>query len=65
MTTNTPVRLLELAREVRLPAGWLKREADAGRIPHLRVGRTRLFDLDSVRRVLSERAANSEGVPRG
>ena len=40
-----------------LPATWLRTEADAGRIPMLRAGRRRLFNLDAVRRVLADRAA--------
>jgi len=34
---------------------WLKREADAGRLPFLRVGRRMMFDLDAVLKALLER----------
>lgn len=46
-----------LARELRLPAAWLQREADRGGIPVLRIGRRRLFNLTAVKRALAERAA--------
>ncbi len=46
-----------LGRELRLPREWLINEADAGRIPCLRVGRKRLFNPDAVRAALAERAA--------
>lgn len=46
-----------LARELRLPREWLITEADAGRLPCLRVGKKRLFNLNAVRVALAERAA--------
>ena len=45
-----------LARRLRLPRDWLKDEADAGRLPCLRVGKRRLFNLDAVKAVLCHRA---------
>lgn len=60
MKPRVPVRLLQLARETNLPARWLKREADAGRLPHLRVGRVRLFDVEAVNQALCARASNLE-----
>ena len=48
-----------LARELRLPREWLTAEADAGRIPCLRVGRHRLFNVAAVRAALAEQAAGS------
>jgi hypothetical protein len=41
-----------------LPAAWLRREADAGRIPCIVVGRSRMFDIASVMTALAERAAS-------
>jgi len=35
--------------------GWLKREAEAGRLQFLRVGRRMMFDLDAVLQALLER----------
>lgn len=34
---------------------WLRGEIREGRIPHLKAGRTRLFDLDAVKRSLADR----------
>jgi hypothetical protein len=49
------VTLSELARATRLPARWLQREADAGRLPCLRAGRRRMFDLAAVLAALAKR----------
>jgi hypothetical protein len=38
-----------------LPAAWLKREADAGRLPHIRAGRLRMFNLAAVMQALADR----------
>lgn len=46
-----------LASELQIPREWLATEADAGRIPCLRIGHRRLFNLDAVRRALADRAA--------
>jgi|GEM_PF-1077239 len=54
------LRLPSLARSLRLPALWLRRESDAGRIPHIRIGRQRIYSLSAVERVLAERAAIGE-----
>jgi len=55
--------LPELARELRLPERWLKAEADAGRIPHLRAERKYRFNLRAVEHTLAERAANPGAQP--
>ena len=39
-----------------VPRAWLKREADAGRLPCLRVGRRRMFAPEAVRVELERRA---------
>jgi hypothetical protein len=55
-----------LARRLDLPAAWLKTEADAGRLPHLRIGRRLLFDVAAVERELLRRAATpGEGDQEG
>lgn len=41
---------------MRLPRPWLADEADAGRIPCLRVGRRMRFNVDAVRQSLADRA---------
>ena len=45
-----------MARRLRVPVRWLKAEADAGRVPHVRAERAYLFDPESVERVLVDRA---------
>ena len=52
------VGLSRLAAELRLPRNWLKQEAQAGRLPCLRVGRRLLFNRVAVEQVLADRAAN-------
>lgn len=50
--------LIGLARQLRLSRTWLKGEADAERIPYLKAGAKRLFNVEAVRVVLAERAAS-------
>lgn len=45
------------ARFLNVPARWLRAEALAGRLPHLRAGHRLLFHLPTVVRLLAERAA--------
>jgi len=42
------VLLKSLARTTGLPAAWLRREADAGRLPYIKAGRVRMFDPEAV-----------------
>lgn len=49
------IRLQDVARATRLPAAWLRREADAGRLPCIRAGRRRMFDLAAVLKALAQR----------
>ena len=58
------VSIHELATELRLPHDWLRREADAGRIPCLRVGRRRLFNISAVRKALAIRAGKCGVIAR-
>ena len=59
-TTNTQLLSLPaLAEVLHLPEAWLKGEADAGRIPHLCIGKRYRFNLGAVTRVLASRAATS------
>lgn len=52
-----------LAEALKLPESWLKGEADAGRIPHLRIGKRYRFNRATVVAVLAQRAAaNRSGV---
>jgi hypothetical protein len=50
-----------MARLVSVPAAWLRVEAEAGRIPHLKAGKVLLFDPRTVERILLTRA-KQEGV---
>ena len=48
-----------LAEALKLPKSWIKAEADAGRIPHLKIGKRYRFNCDAVIDTLAERAARS------
>lgn len=50
------VALPTLARRVSLPVAWLKAEAEAGHLPHLKVGRRLLFSVEAVEEALVELA---------
>ena len=55
--SSTYISLDALGGALGVPRSWLKAEADANRIPCLRVNRRRLFNLAAVRGALDERAA--------
>jgi hypothetical protein len=55
-THNTLLPLAPTARLLGVPATWLRGEAEAGRIPHLKAGGALLFDVDLVEQLLLERA---------
>lgn len=57
-----------LARRLRVRAAWLRSEADAGRLPHVKAGDRYLFDPELVERLLLERARQLPGegeAPKG
>jgi hypothetical protein len=58
------VSLRTYARLSRLPLGWLRSEAAAGRIPHLRVGRAIRVYPPAVDRTLVRRASGRGEVAR-
>lgn len=58
------VSLLTAAQSLGVPAAWLKSEAKAGRVPHLRAGRRLLFNPVLVERVLLERSKCEEASVR-
>jgi hypothetical protein len=65
MATSAPPRLFPLSETARIlcvPARWLRAEAEAGRIPHLRADTALLFDLETVEKVLLERARTGGAV---
>jgi excisionase family DNA binding protein len=49
--------LARLARRLGVTQRWLRDEADAGRVPHLRAGSRYLFSPTAVEEVLADRAA--------
>src|SRR5579864_9043325 len=61
---DTTTRLLPLnvvARRLRVTVGWLRAEAEAGRIPSLRADKAILCDLAAVEAALLERARQPAG----
>lgn len=56
-TTRPFVSLSRAATALGLPAPWLREEARAGRVPHLRIGRRLLFSPSAVEESLLQRAA--------
>ncbi len=51
-----------MARYLRVPVKWLREEAEAGRIPHLKADKVFLFDPETVEKILLERARHAEVV---
>lgn len=65
--TNTETEYQSIGKASQLlgvPKAWLKREADAGRLPCLRVGRRRLFAPEAVRAELERRARGESQHPQ-
>lgn len=60
MDTKTFMPLHMLSRRLGLPAAWIKAEAEAGRLPHLRAGRQMMFNPEAVERVLFERTQQEQ-----
>jgi len=58
VAANKLTTVAELSAELRVPIRWIKAEAEAGRLPHLKVGRRFFFNIDAIRAALAERAAN-------
>lgn len=63
--TTRPVPLGRLAQIIGVPAKWLREEAEAGRIPHLKAGDVLLFDPEAVEQIIVQRLkeAAQEGRP--
>lgn len=53
--SNELIGLRRAARRLGVTQGWLRAEAEAGRIPHLKAGTRILLDLALVERVLWRR----------
>lgn len=63
--SKKPMHLGAMARRLRVPATWLRAEADAGRIPHLRAGTALLFDPEIVERIVFDRLRESPTKAKG
>lgn len=50
------------ARRLHVPARWLRQEAEADRVPHLKAGNQYLFNVEAVERLLLERIAAKREV---
>lgn len=59
--SKRPLHLGAMARQLRVPAKWLRAEAEAGRIPHLRAGSALLFDPEVVERIVLQRLSETPG----
>jgi hypothetical protein len=57
MQNGDLLSLPAMARHLRVTQGWLRAEANAGRVPVLDAGGRLLFNVPAVERVLAERAA--------
>ena len=65
ITTPDLLSLPALARALRVTQGWLRAEAEAGRIPALPAGNGRyLFSRVAVETALTQRAAGAQGAAR-
>ncbi|MCE9590239.1 MAG: hypothetical protein K8S99_06920 [Planctomycetes bacterium] len=66
-TPHIPTQAVPLnraARYLRVPAGWLRDEVNAHRLPGLHAGRVILVHVPTVADLLSERARHGEAVQR-
>ena len=59
---ETYVSLRRAATMLGVPMAWLKAQADAGEVPHLKCGRMRRFNIAEVERLLRERAIAASPV---
>lgn len=57
---ETLLTLGPMARRLRVPAQWLRSEAESGAIPCVRAGRAILFHAETVEGVLLERARTGD-----
>jgi excisionase family DNA binding protein len=64
MGMKTLVNIAELAETLRVSQSWIRNEAKAGRLPNVKAGQTRLFDLDAVIETLAARAVSSDQEER-
>jgi len=57
-TKSKPLGILVVSRKFGVPVKWLREEAEAGRIPHLKAGNTLLFNYEAVEECLGKRAGS-------
>jgi excisionase family DNA binding protein len=60
MENDKLASLPAMAEILKLPERWIKDEADAGRIPHIKVGNRYRFNRETVVALLAERAARGD-----
>jgi len=65
MTHESLLSLARMAHCLGVPQTWLRQEADAGRIPHLKAGSRYLFNPKAVEPLLIERAAKQADTVEG
>lgn len=58
------VSLRVLARRLRVPAEWLRAEAEGNRLPAVKAHDALLFHYPTVVRILAERASSLSAAPR-
>lgn len=54
--------LRRTAARLGVPIAWLKSEAQADSVPHLKIGRRLMFNCEAVERALLERADQAKGI---
>jgi hypothetical protein len=62
MDTTSLLSLPALADTLKLPKKWLKVQADAGRLPHLKIKSRYRFDRDAVEAALRKMARQGREV---
>lgn len=55
----------QMARQLGVPVRWLKAEAEAERVPHLKADTVLLFEPETVEEVLVQRAREALPVTAG
>lgn len=60
-----PLTLTQMARYLRVPAAWLREQADQGLLPHVRAGTGLLFDRQTIEQIIARRAATATYQERG
>lgn len=65
MTLPKLITEKKMARRLGVQLDWLRAEADAGRLPHVKTSDGYLFDPELVERLLLERAQQVPGAEVG